>query len=306
MASPIIELSSPRDRVSGLICAILCSIGLGLAVALGRVAFDGGTTPLMVALCRSVFSIGLMAAICVATGQSLRPPKGSWPHLLFLGLLFSHMAFGNIGSTKYIPVGLAALLFFVYPPVVALINAVAVRRAPSLIKVAAIVTSFAGLAVMLGVGFEELDPRGVVIGLTAGIACAVNMVWLSRRATGLHPFVIVFYQSIIAAVVMLVLAVQLDELRLPTMTSGWWGLWSVVLLQSCSISLFYFAIRRIGAEPTAMLNNLQPVASIVGAMFLFQEFLTIERVFGAAMALGGILLMQWTDARRRRGRAKAP
>lgn len=303
MTSPSIDVANPRDRASGLICAILCSIGLGLAVAFGRIAFDGGTTPLTVALFRSVFSIGLIAALCRITGQSLRPPKGAWPHLLFLGLLFAHMAFGNIGSTKYIPVGLAALLFFVYPPVVALINAVADRRAPSVVKVAAILTAFAGLAVMLGVGFGDLDPRGVIIGLTAGIACAVNMVWLSRRATGLHPFVIVFYQSCVASVVMLVLAIQMDELRLPNMVGGWWGLWLVVLLQSCSIPLFYFAIRRIGAEPTAMLNNLQPVASIVGAMFLFQEFLTLDRVLGAGMVLGGILLMQWTDARERRLRA---
>lgn len=303
MTAPITDAANPRDRASGLICAILCSIGLGLAVAFGRVAFDGGTTPLTVALCRSIFSIGLIVALCRVTGQSLRPPKGSWPHLLFLGLLFAHMAFGNIGSTKYIPVGLAALLFFVYPPVVALINAVADRKPPSLVKVAAMLTSFAGLAVMLGVGFADLDIRGVAIGLTAGIACAVNMVWLSRRATGLHPFVIVFYQSCVASVVMLVLAIQLDELRLPDMAGGWWGLSLVVLLQSCSIPLFYFAIRRIGAEPTAMVNNLQPVASIVGAMFLFQEFLTVDRVIGAAMVLGGILLMQWTDAWARRLKA---
>jgi drug/metabolite transporter (DMT)-like permease len=300
VASPTLDVSSPRDRVTGLICAVLCSIGLGLAVAFGRVAFDGGTTPLAVALCRSLFSIPLMIILCAVTGQTLRPPKGAWPHLLFLGLLFAHMAFGNIGSTKYIPVGLAALLFFVYPPVVALINAVLDRRPPSPVKVIAILTAFAGLAVMLGVGFGDLDIRGVIIGLTAGIACAVNMVWLSRKATGLHPFVIVFYQSIVASVVMLVLALQLDELRFPDVTSGWWGLWLVVLLQSCSIPLFYFAIRRIGAERTAMLNNLQPVASILGAIFLFQEFLTTERILGAAMVLGGILLMQWSDARARR------
>jgi drug/metabolite transporter (DMT)-like permease len=300
VASPTFDVSNPRDRVTGLICAVLCSIGLGLAVAFGRVAFDGGTTPLMVALCRSGFSIGLMAALCAVTGQSLRPPKGSWPHLLFLGLLFAHMAFGNIGSTKYIPVGLAALLFFVYPPVVALINAALDRRPPRPLKVIAILTAFAGLAVMLGVGFGDLDIRGVIIGLTAGIACAVNMVWLSRKATGLHPFVIVFYQSCVASIGMLVLAVQLDELRLPDVTSGWWGLWLVVLLQSCSIPLFYFAIRRIGTERTAMLNNLQPVASIFGAIFLFQEFLTVERLMGAAMVLGGILLMQWSDSRAKR------
>lgn len=303
MASPTLDLPNPNDRVVGLVCAILCSIGLGLAVAMGPIAFNGGTTPLAVALCRSVFSIGFMASLCVATGQSLRPPKGAWPHLLFLGLLFAHMAFGNIGSTRYIPVGLAALLFFVYPPVVALINTVLDRRPPSLLKMTAMLTAFAGLAVMLGVGFEGLDPRGVIIGLTSGIACAVNIVWLSRRATNLHPFVIVFYQSCIAAVVMLILAVQLDELRFPDVSSGWWGLGLIVGLQSCSIPLFYFAIRRIGSERTALLNNLQPVASIVGAIFLFQEFLTTERIVGSVMVLGGILLMQWSDARARRADA---
>jgi drug/metabolite transporter (DMT)-like permease len=49
-----------------------------------------------------------------------------------------------------------------------------------------------------------------------------------------------------------------------------------------------------------MLNNLQPVASIFGAIFLFQEFLTVERLMGAAMVLGGILLMQWSDSRAKR------
>jgi drug/metabolite transporter (DMT)-like permease len=301
VASPTLDLPSARDRATGLICAVLCSLGLGLAVALGPVAFDGGATPLSVALCRSVFSIGFMASLCLVTGQSLKPPKGAWPHLLFLGLLFAHMAFGNIGSTKYIPVSLAALLFFVYPPVVALINTVLDRRPPGLVKIVSMLTAFAGLAVMLGVGFEGLDARGVIIGLTSGIACAINIVWVTRRTTGLHPFVIVFYQSSIAAVVMLILAVQLDELRFPNVGSGWWGLGLIVVLQSCSISLFYFAIQRIGPERTAMLNNLQPVASIIGAIFLFQEFLTTERALGAMMVLGGILLMQWNDSRNRRG-----
>ena len=138
MSSPSLALPSPQDPATGLICAVLCSIGLGLAVALGRVAFDGGTTPLTVALCRAVFSIGFMASLSLVMGQSLRPPPGAWPHLLFLGLLFSHMAFGNIGSTKYIPVSLAALLFLVYPPMVALINTVLDRRPPGILKVSAI------------------------------------------------------------------------------------------------------------------------------------------------------------------------
>lgn len=300
MSPTPLPIAGPRDQAVGLLFAVLCSIGLGLAVALGRLAFEGGTTPLLVALCRAAFSIGLMAVVCRIAGVSLRPPKGTWPHLLFLGLLFAHMAFGNVGSTKYIPVSLAALLFFVYPPLVALINAVVDRRPPGLLKMAAMLTAFAGLAVMLGVGFAGLDPRGVVIGLTAGVACAVNIIWLTRKGQGLHPFVVVFYQSVIATVVMAVLVVQMDQYQWPTATSGWWGLSLIVLLQSCSIPLFYLAVQRIGTESLAMLNNLQPVASIIAAIILFQEVLTPDRLAGAAMVLGGILLMQWSDARARR------
>ncbi len=300
MSLPRFLLAPPRGRAGGLACAVLCSIGLGLAVAFGRVAFDGGTTPLTVALCRSAFSVVFMAAMCRAAGLSLRPPPGLWPHLLALGLLFSHMAYGNVGSTRYIPVSLAALLFFVYPPMVALLNAALDRKPPGAAKMAAMATAFAGLAVMLGVDFDGLDPRGVAIGLTAGAACAVNIVWMSRRARGLHPFVIVFHQSSVAAVVMAGLAVWTGEFRWPGAASGWWGLWAIVLLQSCSIPLYYFAIQRIGTEPAAMLNNLQPVASIVAAVALFQEALTPDRLAGAAMVLGGILAMQWSDRRRRR------
>jgi DME family drug/metabolite transporter len=285
------------NKFVGVCCAILCSLGLGLAVALGPMTFNGGTTPLTVALFRALFSVIFMGLLCISLGKSLRL---SWPmylNMLFLGGMFSHMAFGNIGSTKYIPISLAALLFFVYPPVVALLNAVLDKKYPGSIKTIAIIGSFAGLGVMLGVDFEEFDYRGVVIGITAGIACAINIVWVSRKVQSVHPFVIVFYQSIVAAIIIFVLMVHLDEFRLPTFENGWWGLTLIVLLQSCSIPLFYFSIQRIGPESTGLLNNLQPVASILAAVLIFNETLTFQRVAGAFMVLVGILIIQWVDYR---------
>ena len=91
------------------------------------------------------------------------------------------MAFGNVGSTKYIPISLAALLFFIYPPVVATLNHAIAKKWPSLIKTISITVAFLGLAVMLGVDLNNLDLRGVVIGITAGIACAVNIIWVARK-----------------------------------------------------------------------------------------------------------------------------
>ena len=282
-------------KLNGVFSALICSLGLGLAVALGRLAFDGGTTPLSVAFFRSLLSVVAMGTICICMGISLKLPRTVLISMLFLGCLFSHMAFGNVGSTKYIPISLAALLFFIYPPVVAILNHVIAKKWPSLIKTISITVAFLGLAVMLGVDLNQIDLRGVVIGITAGIACAVNIIWVARKVSGVHPFVIVFYQSAIASLIIGVLAWYLDELRLPNEIGGWLGFLLVGVLQTVSIPFFYFAIQRIGSEPTAMINNSQPIASIVAAILIFNEGLTLERFFGAIMVIGGILVTQWDD-----------
>ena len=298
MASISLSKLTGSKTITGIVCAVLCSIGLGLAVALGPMTFDGGTTPLAVALFRALFSVLFMGVLCLLMGISLRL---SWPmclNMLVLGALFSHMAFGNIGSTKYIPISLAALLFFIYPPLVTLINAVINKKHPGFIKLIAIGITFSGLGVMLGIGFEQFDYRGVIIGLTAGVACAINIVWVNQKVKDVHPFVIVFYQSIIAAIIILVLAIELEELRFPENSAGWWGFALIILLQSCSIPLFYFSIQRIGPESTGLFNNLQPVASIVAAVLIFNEILTGERLVGAFMVLLGIIMVQIIDYKR--------
>ena len=104
-----------------------------------------------------------------------------------------------------------------------------------------------------------------------------------------------FYQSAIASLIIGALAWYLDELRLPNGIGGWLGFLLVGVLQTVSIPFFYFAIQRIGSEPTAMINNSQPIASIVAAILIFNEGLTLDRFFGAIMVIGGILVTQWDD-----------
>ena len=89
---------------------------------------------------------------------------------------------------------------------------------------------------------------------------------------------------------------------LPVTQMGWVGAIGVVFFQGSSIPFFYAAIGHIGAPKASMLNNLQPVASIVIAYFLFTEAMTVSQGVGGSMVLGGILLMQWHDSRRHKTR----
>lgn len=192
---------------------------------------------------------------------------------------------------------MAALLFFVYPPLVAVFIALLDRRRIGFLKALALVFSFVGLALMLGVDFEGIDWRGVALALAAGIGCAVNAVWIARVMHGIDVLVLTFYMTAVGAVLLVVATIGAGGVTLPTSSVGWWGALGVVLCQGCSIPFFYASIPRIGLEKAAMLNNLQPVSSILLAYLLFAELLTNVQILGGAMVLGGILLMQWQDRR---------
>ncbi len=291
--------------VGGYLPALGAALGLGTAMALARIAYQGGTDALAIAATRSIVVVVLMAAICLATGRSLRLPAPLRLHALGLGFTVAYMFYGNIAAVKYIPVGLAALLFFTYPPLVAVLMALFDRRPPGVVKSASLIAAFAGLCLMLGVSFAGLDGRGVALSLSTGAVCAWNAVWIGRRMIRVDAIVLTLHMSAVAAL-LLWLAVLLTGAAAPPVTAlGWSVGLGIVAIQACSLPLYFIAIPRIGAEASAMLTNLQPVTAIAAAYLLFAEALAPVQFLGGAMVLGGIVAMQWDDARRHR-RAAIP
>ena len=76
----------------------------------------------------------LLLGFCELTGRRLTMSFKSWLACLFPGLLLSHMFYGNIAAAEFIPAAVAALLFFIFPPLVTIINAAVDRRPPSPMK----------------------------------------------------------------------------------------------------------------------------------------------------------------------------
>ncbi|MCA8930234.1 MAG: DMT family transporter [Alphaproteobacteria bacterium] len=284
----------------GYVAAFSCSVGLGLAVAVARFAYEGGTNGVTVAALRATLLVLLTGAYCLATGRSLRLSWRLWFLCFLLGLPMAVMFYGNIAAVQFIPIGLAALLFFTFPPLIALGEAALARRWPGGVQVASVLIAFVGLALMLGVSFETAHPLGVALSLSASIATTVNVIGSARVLPKGDRWVMFWHMAVVAALCLIAVAVARDAVVLPTAPVGWAGMIGVALLQASSIPLFYVAIHHIGPAKSAMLTNLQPVVSIVAAFLLFGELLTPLQSAGAALVLGGIVLMQASEVRRRR------
>jgi len=284
----------------GLVCAAASATGLGLAIAISRFAYMGGTDGITIATVRALLlAIGIWI-FCWSTGRATALPKPLRVHTIGLGLLLALMFYGNVGAVQFIPIGLTALLFFTFPPVIAMIDAVLDRQLPPPLKITAVVIAFIGILLMLGVSLNEVHPFGVGLALAASAAAACNAVWVARRMAAVDPIVLTAHMARVAAVGMIVLCALQGGPQWPVATVGWFGLFGVVALQCAGLPLYYMAISLMGALPSAMVSNIQPLVTILAAFLLFGELLTLVQLAGGAMVLIGIWLIQRANAPPRR------
>ena len=296
------RILDPGDA-RGIVLALLSALGLGLAVAMARYAYEGGTNGPTVAAARSLALAACLYVYCRVTGRSLRLRPADRRRCAGLGVLMAVGFYGNVGAVEYISIGLTALLFFTFPPLIVLMQTVVDRAWPALAKSAALAIAFAGLATMLGASLGASDPRGVALVLGAAVAVALNSVGVVRLVGHVSPLVAMFHMAVTAAVVLPAMALATGSIRLPESEIGWAGMFAVIALQCASLPLYFVAIARIGALKSAMLANIQPVTSIVAARVLFGELLGVAQLAGGAMVLVGVMLMQWHDGHARRRRA---
>jgi DME family drug/metabolite transporter len=294
--------SDPGDP-AGVAIAITAAAGLGLAIAVSRLAYEGGTNGLTVTTTRALLMVLGLFVFCRLSGRRLGLSLREHLNLLGLGVLMAMMFYGNVGSVQFISVGLAALLFYTFPPMVVVITVVVVREPVSVAKLAAIAVAFAGLAVMLGASLAHSDPLGVTLALAAAASAAWNSVWVARRLAHRDPLVLTFHMALVAAVVLVGVSLVAGRLEAPHSATGWLGLVLVVALQAGAIPLYFVAIPRIGALKSSMVSNVQPVVSIVAAFVLYDELLTRAQLLGGVLVLGAVWWMQRVDARRQAARA---
>ena len=288
-----------NDRL-GLAFAIAGSVGLGLAMVLSRFAYEAGANGLALGTARAVFIVPALYLFCRLTRRSIRLPRGDWLHCAGLGCFTAMGFYGHIGAIEYISVGLAAILFFTFPPIIGVLQATVAREPPGLVKSLALAIAFGGIALMLGVSFDSADPRGIVLALVSGACVGWNTFWTARRVPHVDGVVAVFHMGTVAFVVLVTITLVSGEARLPEGGVGWAGMAAVVALQALALPLFYLALPRIGSLKAGMIANVQPVVSIALAFPILGELMTPAQLLGGTLVLAGIWMMQRADARPRR------
>jgi len=288
-AAPLPRDFSATGRL-GITLAAMSAAGYGLMITATRLTYEAGSNPLTVICLRALVPALLLTAVLLATRRRFALAPGAfWPVAgVCLGQL--GITVGYLSAVAFIPVSLAALIFYAYPILVAAIVALTGHSRVGWKAGLAFAAAFAGLALALAPSFGVLDPRGLGLALCATLAGTLLVFAADRLPPGQDMLPLGLFMNLCALAVVGPVALAAGAVALPQTATGWGALAFIWLGYLAAFFAMIGAVRYAGPLRAALVFNLEPVIAIVSAILLLGEALSLGQVVGVALVFAALTL----------------
>ena len=281
-------ISSGVGSAAAFASAIVFATGITLVAAI----YQDGANVHAVNLSRVLTLAAVMAiTLAIARMSPALPPRVALRCVL-IGLLFCGEIYGLLSSVKYIPVGLAMLIMYTYPLMIAVAGWLTGAEPFTLDRLFAILAAFAGLALTLHTPHADIDWRGVAWAVFTAVVFSAVLIVSGRTMRGVDRRILMLYLTSTAVVIVGVVSLALVPLEWPRTDHGWTLLAVSTGLYVLATTLLFTAVKMIGPLRTAIIDNSAPIWAIVLGALLLGERLSAVQLFGGALVIGAVLLVQ--------------
>jgi drug/metabolite transporter (DMT)-like permease len=283
---------------TGIAFVVTSAIAFGAMAILARFAFASGVDTTTLLALRFTLAAGVMLAVLRARGLSL--PRGSTLGVLVvLGAAgYGGQAICYFTALKLAPAGLAALLLYLHPALVAVLAATFLHERLTATKLAALAIALAGTLLTIGpaIGGDHLAlAPNVLAGLGFATASAafyavyiIVASWVGRRADTMPMSTVV----IASAAAVFVIASFLRGPQWPGTAAGWLAVAGIALLSTVlAITLYFAGLARIGPVRASTLSNVEPLCTVILAAWLLDETIAPLQLAGGALILAAAVLV---------------
>ena len=284
----------PTGTSSGVGSAVAFASAIVFATGITLVAaiYQDGANVHAVNLTRVLTLASVMAiTLAIARMSPALPPRMALRCVL-IGVLFCAEIYGLLSSIKYIPVGLAMLIMYTYPLMIAVVGWLTGAESFTLDRLFAILAAFAGLALALHAPHADIDWRGVAWAVFTAVVFSAVLIVSGRTMRGVDRRILMLYLTSTAVVIVGAVSLVLVPLEWPRTDHGWTLLAVSTGLYVLATTLLFTAVKMIGPMRTAIIDNSAPVWAIVLGALLLGERLSMVQLFGGALVIGAVLLVQ--------------
>ncbi|HEY8334682.1 MAG TPA: DMT family transporter [Tardiphaga sp.] len=255
-------------------------------------------SPLWATALRSAIATVTLLAVLLARGQLIIPRRGDLPVIFTVAVL--HMGAFSVlvcFALQIVPVGRSIVLGYTTPLWVAPAAWLFLRETVTAQRLAGIALGLAGIAVMFNPLAFDWSDRGALVGngllLLAALCWAANIVYVRSHTWISSPFQLVFWQALLATLLLTMLALLYDGVPRGIIWSGELGgafLFAGVIGTALAHWAMVLINRSLPATVTSLGLLATPVMGVAASAVLLGEPVSLSLLAAMAMILGGIAL----------------
>jgi drug/metabolite transporter (DMT)-like permease len=291
-----------NQRLSGTLFVMASSMGFAVVPTITRTAYDEGANALGVMTPRFAIAAILITAIRLLFGK-----KEGWPNvkltiaMFFIGAvgvtavsLLYFIAIGQIDSS------LAIVLWYAYPVLVLLIAWVFEKKRPSATIVIPLILTLTGIAISAG-QVKGGNTTAIVLVVSSSMIFAVYITVLSKvtQKMGLLTGASILNMGTATGYIVVGLfSTSAFAPVFPTTGKVWLLITGAAVIGTtlpflCSLA----ALKRIPTGMYSVITTLEPVWHIIMGVIFLGEVMTNNRIIGASLTVGGLLLFSALEVR---------
>ena len=267
-------------------------------------------------LIASRLGIGLtvLATVVVAAREPLPRSPRIYGHLLVMSIVNIVLPFALITTAEIsVDSALAAILNGAVPLFVIVFAALFLHDEPITVnRLAGLAIGYAGVIILvsrsLGSGLSQSSFEGELALIASTALYGAGAVYARRNVRGLRPMIPALFQVLFAFLIVSVVAVVFERPWTVAWTFNAVGavVWLGILGSGFAYLANFRLLARIGATRTSLVAYLLPVVGIIAGAIVLQETVEARVVFGTALVIGGVALVNSRFGQRRLfGRATA-
>lgn len=282
---------------AGLPAALTASFFFGINTVAAKLSADAGAGGPTIVLYRTAVMIALIIAASVLLRLPLRIARPFWPAMAVMMATSAGMGICYMSSVSFIPVTVAAVLFYTYPIVIVLAAPFVEKRMLERRELLVALVAFAGIVLVVGPSFHALDPRGLALALLASAFTASQFFAANRVAAEPVPAKLFWVQLGVLpiAAALASMAGGLAPARAFADAPG-----ALAVIIACYVigsTAMIVALSRLNAAIAALIFCLEPVVSAVSSAVWLDERLTMVQYLGGALVVAAVAATALAPAR---------
>jgi drug/metabolite transporter (DMT)-like permease len=277
----------------GILCAFLAACIYGTVPVSTRFGINHGLAAIEMISARTLAVAVALVGLAVLRSESFAVPRRLWPAFLLQCAATFAVSSSYLMSVQYIPVGLAVIVFFTFPALVALTAPLLEGRRPNMIKTLMSLMAFAGLLIAVGPEFGRSNALGLGLAAIAAIGCALQFISGRRLGSEMAPAAFGGLTHVVILPFVILLAFVLEDTPFQAVTDSGYKISAIAAVALGYLCGYFLHMTSVTlSRPSAVVPyfNIEPVVSTLLALAILGESLTINQMIGGLIVLVAIVL----------------